>query len=103
FHGDMLRMQRGITLFRLAPSDVETRIWREMPVNHPATFVTRRAYGKVGGFNVAINIAMDYDVMLRLYKGGCLFHYIEVPLAAMRYGGASDTKNLEGLKEVRDI
>jgi len=103
FHGDMLRLQGGTTLFRLAPPDVESHIWREMPVNHPATFVTRRAYGKVGGFDVAIRIAMDYDVVLRLYKSGCLFHYIGSPLAAMRYGGASDAKNMEALKEVRAI
>jgi glycosyltransferase involved in cell wall biosynthesis len=103
FHGDMLRMQGQSILFRLAPADVETHIWREMPVNHPATFVTRRAYGKVEGFDVAVRIAMDYDLMLRLYKSGCLFYYIERPLAAMRYGGASDAKNLEGLKEVRAI
>jgi hypothetical protein len=103
FHGDMLRMQGQSILFRLAPADVESHIWREMPVNHPATFVTRRAYGKIKGFDVAIRIAMDYDVILRLYKSGCLFHYIGRPLAAMRYGGASDAKNLEGLKEVRSI
>jgi len=103
FHGDMLRMQGGATLFRLAPADVETHIWREMPVNHPATFVTRRAYGRVGGFDVAIRIAMDYDLILRLYKNGCLFHYIRQPLAAMRYGGASDANNLKGLGEVRAI
>jgi len=55
------------------------------------------------GIDVSLRLAMDYDVMLRLYKSGCLFHYIVRPLAAMRYGGASDAKNLEGLKEVRAI
>jgi len=104
FHGDILRVQQGgATLFRLAPADVNTCIWREMPLNHPATFVTRRIYGMVGRFDLAIRIAMDYDMILRIYKSGGLFHYIARPLAAMRYGGASDTQNRNGLKEVRAI
>lgn len=103
FHGDMLRLDGEKVLFRLVPADVERSIWHEMPLNHPATFVTRRAYQQVGGFDATIRIAMDYDMMLRLYKGGRRFHHIPHPLAAMRYGGASDSKNLEGLREVRTI
>lgn len=103
FHGDMLRLDGEKVLFRLVPADVESSIWHEMPLNHPATFVTRRAYERVGGFDAAIRIAMDYDLLLRLYKSGCRFHNIPHSLAAMRYGGASDSKNLEGLREVRTI
>lgn len=103
FHGDMLRLDGEAVLFRLVPADVERSIWHEMPLNHPATFVTRRAYERVGGFDATIRLAMDYDLLLRLYKGGCRFHHIPHPLAAMRYGGASDSKHLEGLREVRII
>jgi len=103
FHGDMLRLQGDKVLFLLKPADVQSHIWHEMPLNHPATFVTARAYGKVGGFDAKVRIAMDYDLMLRLYKVGCSFNYIASPLAAMRYGGASDEKRLEGLREVRTI
>ncbi len=103
FHGDMLRLQGDRVLFLLKPSDVQRHIWHEMPLNHPATFVTARAYAKVGGFDKAFRVAMDYDLILRLYKNGCRFHYIERPLAAMRYGGASDAKRLDGLREVRAI
>jgi glycosyltransferase involved in cell wall biosynthesis len=103
FHGDMLRLLGDTLLFLLKPSEVQSHIWHEMPLNHPATFVTTRAYGKVGGYNPKVRIAMDYDLMLRLHKGGCRFHYVERPLAAMRYGGASDAKFLDGLREVRAI
>ncbi|MCM2357618.1 MAG: glycosyltransferase [Geobacteraceae bacterium] len=101
FHGDMVRLDRtGQELFVLKPLDVEASVWREMPVNHPATFVRRRAYGKVGGFDVALRYAMDYDLVLRLHKAGCRFCYIDRPLAAMRYGGASDASYVRGLREV---
>ncbi len=103
FHGDMLRMKGDTVLFRLVPADVKSHIWREMPLNHPTVFVTRRAYDKVGGFDKSVRIAMDYDMMLRLHKSGCRFHYLQQPLAAMRYCGASDAKHLEGLREVRNI
>lgn len=101
FHGDMVRLDRaGNELFVLKPLAVETSVWREMPVNHPATFVRRGAYGKVGGFDTALRYAMDYDLVLRLHKAGCRFCHIERPLAAMRYGGASDASYVRGLLEV---
>lgn len=103
FHGDMLRMQGDEPLFVVKPSPVDSRIWRQMPLNHPAAFVTRRGYGKVGGFDVHLRIAMDYDLVLRLYLAGCRFRYIPRVLAVMRYGGASDDRFLAGLQEVREI
>lgn len=101
FHGDMLRLNGDEVLFRLTPASVENAIWHEMPINHPATFVTRRAYHKNGLFDASCKFAMDYDLMLRMYAGGSRFHYIPHTLAAMRYGGASDSRYIAGLLEVR--
>lgn len=103
FHGDMLRFQGGRPLFLLKPSDVERHIWHEMPLNHPATFVTLRAYRKVGGFDTGLKVAMDYDLVLRLFRAGCRFCYIDRMLANMRYGGASDAGFMSGLREVREV
>ena len=104
FHGDIVRLdQTGKELFVLKPLNVETSVWREMPVNHPATFVRRQAYDKIGGFDVALRYAMDYDMVLRLYNAGCRFCYIEESLAAMRYGGASDASFVKGLLEVFNV
>lgn len=103
FHGDMLRQEGDTPLFVLRPSPVDCRIWRQMPLNHPAMFVTKRAYRKVGEFDVTLRIAMDYDLILRLYLTGCRFHYIERVLAIMRYGGASDDCFMAGLREFREI
>ncbi len=100
FHGNMLRYQGDEPLFLLKPSDVERNIWHEMPLNHPATFVTQKAYRQVGPFDTGLKIAMDYDMMLRLHKAGFCFCYIDEVLAHMRYGGASDAGVLAGLVEV---
>lgn len=100
FHGDILRLQGDAPLFRLKPTGIGANIWHEMPLNHPATFVTRRTYAKVGTFDKGLKTAMDYDLVLRLYLHGCRFHYIDRVLAHMRYGGESDENYLGALKEV---
>jgi glycosyltransferase involved in cell wall biosynthesis len=100
FHGDMLRFQGDRPLFLLKPSDVERHIWHEMPLNHPATFVTLRAYREIGGFDTSFRVAMDYDLVLRLYRAGRRFCYIDRVLAGMRYGGESDARFRDGLQEV---
>jgi len=103
FHGDLLRFSANTPLFRLVPGAVDDSIWHEMPLNHPATFVSRRAYATVGGFNTSLRLAMDYDLVLRLYLAGVRFHYIPAVLAHMRYGGASDDHFVAARREVIDI
>lgn len=100
FHGDMIRFQDETPLFLLKPGKVGENIWYEMPVNHPATFVARRAYALVGGFDAGLRVAMDYELALRLYRAGCRFHYIDRVLAHMRYGGASDKRFFAARREV---
>jgi len=102
-HGDMLRFQGDTPLFRLKPAPVDERVWHDMPVNHPATFVRHRAYDQVGLFDTRLKVAMDYDLVLRLYRAGCPFCYIERVLANMRYGGASDERFLTARREVFTI
>jgi glycosyltransferase involved in cell wall biosynthesis len=100
-HGDMLRLDdSGTPLFILKPADLERVIWRQMPLNHPTMFVSRRAYDRVGNFDEGLRIAMDYDLVLRLYKSGARFVALDRVLAHMRYGGASDNRLLLGLKDV---
>ena len=100
FHGEMIRFQDETPLFLLKPGKVGENIWYEMPLNHPATFVTRRAYTLVGGFDVGLQVAMDYELVLRLYRSGYRFQYIDRVLANMRYGGASDERFLAARREV---
>ncbi|RNC72777.1 MAG: glycosyltransferase [Desulfuromonadales bacterium] len=100
FHGDMARFEGDRELFVLKPAGPGPATWHEMPLNHPATFVTRRAYDDVGTFDLGLRVAMDYDLVLRLYRHGCRFHYLPQVLAGMRYGGASDERLLAVAREV---
>lgn len=59
----------------------------------PSTFWSRRAYAKVGEFNVKYNYVMDYDYWLRLakyYKP----HDLKVPLSGFRF--QQDSKSQTG-------
>ena len=89
-HGDMLRLQGDQPLFRMVPGPVAETIWREMPLNHPTVFVRAARYRELGGFDVALRLTMDYELVLRYYRAGCRFCYLPRILARMRYGGASD-------------
>ncbi len=103
-HGDLLRLdEHGQPLFLLKPPDIDNTVWHQMPTNHPATFVSRAVYEQVGYFNKDLKIAMDYDLILRLYRFGAKFVYIDAVLAHMRYGGASDDRLWQGLREVWKI
>lgn len=99
-HGDIVRFTDDRPLFRLKPADLERRIWHEMPLNHPATFVTRHAYEQVGTFDKNLRLAMDYDLVLRLYLNRCRFRYLDRVLVKMRYGGKSDARFWGARKEV---
>jgi glycosyltransferase involved in cell wall biosynthesis len=76
---------------------------REMTVNHPTVFVRRECYERLGMFDEQYKCAMDYDLMLRLFTGGCRFIHIGSVLANMRWGGMSDAQWKLGCSETLRI
>ena len=76
---------------------------REMTVNHPTVFIKKDCYKKWGNFSEEYKCAMDYDLLLRLYKTNCLFKYIPVVLSNMRLEGLSDYNWLLGCRETLAI
>ena len=74
---------------------------REMSLNHPSVFVRRSVYETAGGFDVSYKIAMDYELLLRLFVAGYRFRATaEGILANMQFGGMSDTHWHKGLFDV---
>jgi glycosyltransferase involved in cell wall biosynthesis len=58
---------------------------------HPSFFVRRELYQKFGGFNTALRIAADFELMLRfLQKEQSTVAYLPQVLVKMRTGGASN-------------
>jgi glycosyltransferase involved in cell wall biosynthesis len=76
---------------------------KEMTVNHPSVFVRKECYTQFGLFDTQYELAMDYDLMLRLKINNRKFVYIPEVLANMRWAGLSDKNWLTGCRETLSI
>ena len=101
-HGDVIRIEHGREMVQRSTVPFWLMIRFGTPVFHPATFVPKAVYERIGGFEKAYRIAMDYDLILRAYLAGVPFVRVPRPLAGFRGGGVSDRKPLEGFREVRE-
>ena len=63
-------------------------------VRHPATFVPKLIYDKVGFFNLAYKIASDAELIFRIYTAGYDFIFVNKPLVVMCDGGISNSKGI---------
>jgi glycosyltransferase involved in cell wall biosynthesis len=62
---------------------------------HPSTFIKKQAFEQVGGFNVSLKYAMDYDLWLRL-GSICDPILLDRPLACFRvHEGSISTKEVD--------
>jgi glycosyltransferase involved in cell wall biosynthesis len=71
--------------------DLKRRINLGMPLNHPATFVTKNVYETIGYFNSEFKISGDYDFIFRAYHSQLVeFIFTDSILASMSMGGISE-------------
>ena len=92
--GAMIRFdeQKDIT-FKLNKThqDLAQHIHQGMPINHPATFVSKNTYKKLGLFNLNYQICGDYDFIYRAYYSEEIeFDFTPEVLAHMSLGGVSE-------------
>jgi glycosyltransferase involved in cell wall biosynthesis len=101
YYGDAIHERfDGSSEFLFRPDkEIGRRIWHRMPVSHPATFVRRSAYERFGLFSTRYRLAMDYELMLRMFRNGARFCYVNAVLSHFRYG---QDRGIHGLREVRD-
>jgi len=92
---------KGARLSRPEPNF--DRVWRRSPVRHAAVFVRRGAYADFGLFDTQLRCAMDYELVLRYYRNGARFQYIDRILAGIRMGGVSARRFRLTLEENRRI
>ena len=74
-----------------------------MSLNHPAVFIKRNIYLQYGLFDKTYKLAMDYDLLLRLYTKNVKFKHIDSTLSNMTHGGVSDVNWRAAYREVFQI
>jgi glycosyltransferase involved in cell wall biosynthesis len=83
-------------------------ITEAMPYNHPAMFFRRKVYEEFGNYNTNYLLVMDFELICRLTKSINNFnskgYYLNGdPLVKMNAGGASWQKELESIKETKQV
>lgn len=76
---------------------------RDMTLNHPATFVRRTLFEKLGGFDTNLKNAMDYDFFLRARRSGARFRALDLPIAKVAWGGQSERSLWKTLHETHIV
>lgn len=64
--------------------------------NHPALFVKRAAYDKIGLYDSSFRISGDIEWILRARSRGLKILHVNYPLAALRRGGLSSQIRIKG-------
>ena len=84
--------------------EIPTLYWPAVPISigaaHPATFVSKKAYERLGVFDIDLRYAMDTDLFRRFSKAKAKVKYVDKPLAYFRLGGVSQSDEKKRLKEL---
>ena len=70
---------------------------------HPATFVRRRLFDRVGPFDLTFRIAADYDHIVRCFASGATTRFVDVVVSRMRMGGLSDDRFMLSCRERKRV
>lgn len=103
-HGNILMLNEATKIKVKSKPDASLKsCYFGQPIKHGATFVTKRAYEKVGGYKEKYKYAMDYDLTLNLIKNNCSFNYIDLDIAIIRTGGVNQVYRMRTIDECFDI
>jgi glycosyltransferase involved in cell wall biosynthesis len=100
-HALYVQQRGGINVISGAEFD-KTKLWKGMrTIAHPTMFIKKDVYERHGYYNTSLNIAMDYDMLVRIRNEK--FHFIPIPIVCFAAGGVSSQHFDKGLAEVRKI
>ena len=70
---------------------------------HPATFVRRKVFDRIGPFDTSLVIAADYDHIVRAFAAKVSTRFVDVIVAKMRMGGLSDERFMLSCRERKQV
>lgn len=95
--GEMNRVNKDKIPYKINYNikNISRTIHKAMPINHPASFVHKDVYSKIGLFDIQYKLSADYDFIFRAYNLGVSFLFTDKVIVNMRNSGA--TSQLENL------
>lgn len=100
-YGDLL-IKKGDKTFRTSYPD---KLYKSFLFNeslpHPSTFIDRKKFLLMKGYNIQYLIASDYDFFLKCYFSNLTFDYIEEIVSLFEKGGISSDESF-GSKHIRE-
>jgi len=95
--GNIFMSRGGIWVTVGVPFD-QNQLYKGMrSISHPTWFLRKEVYERVGHFSLDIKIAMDYDLLCRLYKEP--YAYLNETMVRFDDKGISTTQYLKSLKD----
>jgi glycosyltransferase involved in cell wall biosynthesis len=75
-----------------------SRMNEKPSVFHPACFVRKSVYDRIGLYDESFKISSDYEFLLRCVRNNIRFHYLDRDITTFRPGGMSSkcASNIEG-------
>ena len=70
------------------------------PIFHQSTYISRCAYNKYGLYDIELKMAMDYELLYKMYLGGARFKYVEKALSIFSLQGLSGSNELMNSRAV---
>ena len=70
---------------------------------HPATFVRREVFDRVGRFNTSYRLAADYDHIVRCFSHPVSTQFVDVIVSRMRMGGLSGDRFMLSCRERKSV
>lgn len=102
-YGEVKRVETDETISVTKKAGSLDDLWYFMSIWHPAVFVKKDIYQRLGGFSTQYEIAGDYEFILRCYCNRMKFTYLDRILTYFRSAGISNTKYRKCAEEGNDI
>jgi glycosyltransferase involved in cell wall biosynthesis len=87
----------------VAGREVGYRDLAQQTLCHPATFVRRKIFDRIGKFDTSYRIAADYDFIVRAFRSGISTRFVDVIVSTMRMGGVSDDRFMLSCRERKRV
>jgi glycosyltransferase involved in cell wall biosynthesis len=96
YYGDILYFNNDYNFGLIADAG---KLWKYMSIFHPATFVTKDIYNKLGGYSEDFKYAMDCEFVHRCLYNKVPFVHVSQTLAHFRLEGTSGKNYIKSHKE----